>query len=165
MTIKYLKGANTLQELKEVYFKMSKINHPDVGGSLEIMKIINNEYDYLKKILPNRTATNKDDKVINENSYSMNNFKDLINELLRYKNLTITIVGSWVWVKGQGTFTIKDDVLYSKLNFKYSKGQKSFYWYDGIENSIGKFKGGFLNNALNKYEVITFNSKGSPELA
>ena len=41
----------TLEELKKVYRKLSREHHPDVGGSDEIMKLINSEYTELFKIL------------------------------------------------------------------------------------------------------------------
>jgi HEPN domain-containing protein len=41
----------TLEELKKTYRKLSLTHHPDIGGSDEIMKIINDEYTELFGIL------------------------------------------------------------------------------------------------------------------
>ncbi len=164
MTITYLKDAETLQELKKLYFKMAKEYHPDHGGDTETMKQINNEYDYLQGILPNQKPKTDDEKIFTETVESMGIYKEVISELMKYRDITIEIVGSWVWVFGKGTFAIKDNVLYEKLNFKYSKGQKKFYWFNGIENQKWRPRGGYLKQAKEKYNVITFESEGLLQL-
>jgi len=165
--IVYLKSATNLQELKKLYFTLSKKHHPDItGGNLQIMQQINNEYDYLKTILKNATPKTEQEKnQYKENVHTMDAFRDILNKLLRYPRITIEIIGSWLWISGSGTFSIKDDILYSELKCKYSKSQKKFYWYSGIEKSQGNYKGGFLKNAINAYGVIKMESEAMPQLA
>lgn len=159
MKIEFLKEAKNLQELKSLYFKLAKKYHPDVnGGNLEIMKIINNEYDYLKTVLKNAKDTRKAE---HENSESLEGFKEIINILIRFPKITIEIVGSWVWISGCGTFAIKEDILYKKLNCRYSKAQKKFYWYEGIEGNNKKYKGGFLKKAIDKYGITVIESNNN----
>lgn len=158
MKIKYLKEVKNLQELKTLYFKLSKENHPDHGGNHEIMKIINNEYDYLKKILKNKKAEDGE-TIINETYESMKNFKDLIEDLLQYPNIIIDIIGSWVWISGIGTYNIKDDILYSKYNMRYSKPKKSFYWFNGIAGTKKRKATGKFEENKNIFGVVTFKSK------
>lgn len=156
--IEYLKEATNLQELKKLYFALSKKWHPDVqGGDLEVMQKINNEYDYLKTILKNATDTKKAEQ---ENIHTMEAFKKVLDDLMRYNNITIELVGSWAWISGRGTFAIKDNVLYNNLHCKYSKAQKKFYWFEGIENQDYKVKGGFLQKAIDKYGIIKMQSEG-----
>jgi hypothetical protein len=152
----YLKAATNLQELKKLYFELSKKHHPDMGGDVETMQQINNEYDYLKTILKNASDTKKASE---ENYASMDAFKDVINKIIVYPNIVIEIVGSWLWISGKGTFAIKDDVLYNMLHCKYSKAQKKFYWFDGIEDQEGRVKGGHLKKAIFKYGIYTINSE------
>ena len=163
----YLKNAKNLQDLKKLYFTLSKKWHPDItGGDLKTMQQINNEYDYLKTVLKN--AVPKDEKEKNqyrETSASMDAFREILNKLLRYPRITIEIIGSWLWISGNGTFAIKDDILYSELKCKYSKSQKKFYWYAGIENNQGSFKGGYLQKAINAYGIIKMESEAVPQLA
>ena len=162
----YLKSAKNLQDLKKLYFTLSKKYHPDIaGGDLRIMQQINNEYDYLKTVLKNTVPKNETEKnQYRENTASMDAFRDILNKLLRYPRITIEIIGSWLWISGSGTFSIKDNILYAELKCKYSKSQKKFYWYSGIEKSEGKYKGGFLKNAINTYGIIKMESEAMPEL-
>lgn len=160
MALKYLKNVKTLQELKKEYFRLAKILHPDHGGNLEEMKALNNEFDYLRKILPNEKHDAEDKKWHPESSNSMESYAIVLNELLRYPKITIEIIGSWLWVSGTGTFKIKDDILYKKFHFEYSKVQKKFYWFSGIENQKGyKFKGGLLKLAIQKYGIKTIQTE------
>ena len=162
MKIEYLKQATNLQELKKLYFELSKKYHPDITqDDGEIMKQINNEYDYLKTILKNATDTKKGSE---ESTASMDAFKDIINKIIIYPNITIEIIGYWLWISGKGTFTIKDDVLYNELHCKYSKPQKKFYWFNGIENQEYKPKGGHLNKAIEKYGIHKIQSEERPQL-
>ncbi len=166
MNIIYLKEAKTLQELKTLYFKLAKQWHPDHGGDTETMKQINNEYDYLKEVLPNQEPKDDDEKIFKETFESMNRFRNIIDELMKYPDITIEIVGSWLWVFGKGTFNIKNDILYNKFNFRYSKGQRKFYWFNGIENQRKKgHRGGYLKQAKEKYNVYTIESEGMPQIA
>lgn len=163
--INYLKDAKNLQELKKLYFKLAKKLHPDITkDNGEQMKILNNEYDHLKTTLKNDETIDKD--YLKETVFTMNYFKDIITELLKYNNIVIEIVGSWVWISGIGTYAIKDDILYSKFNCKFSKSQKKFYWYNGIDrDQKRKYKGGFLKEAINKYGITTLESEFKPSLA
>ena len=42
--MKYFKDILTIEELKQQYRKLAKIFHPDMGGSLLVMQMINREY-------------------------------------------------------------------------------------------------------------------------
>lgn len=161
--INYLKDAKNLQELKKLYFKLAKQLHPDHNGNAEQMKILNNEYDYLKNKLSNDSTIDKD--YLKETVFSMNYFKDILSELLKYNHITIEIVGSWLWISGIGTYAIKDKILYNKFNCKFSKSQRKFYWYSGIDkDNRRKYKGGFLNQAINKYGITKLESEPKPVL-
>mgnify|MGYP000861102754 CR=1 FL=1 len=165
MTIIYLKNAKTLQDLKKLYFTLAKKYHPDItDGDLETMQTINNEYDYLKSRLPNKKKETEQETVINENVFSMDAFRDVLNKILKYPRITVDIVGSWLWIYGNGTFAIKDDILYNQLHCKYSRAQKKFYWFSGIENVKYRKKGGYLKNAIDRYGKYTIESEATPQL-
>ena len=107
--INYLKDAITLQDLKKLYFQLAKKLHPDITkDNGEQMKILNNEYDYLKTTLKNDETIDKE--YLKETVFSMDYFKDILSELLKYNNIVIEIVGSWVWISGIGTYAIKDEI-------------------------------------------------------
>ena len=43
--MKYFTNIKTLDDLKKEYRRLVMLNHPDRGGDLETMKIINLEYE------------------------------------------------------------------------------------------------------------------------
>lgn len=43
--MKYFESCKTMDDLRKLYRKLAMENHPDRGGSTEIMKEINAEYD------------------------------------------------------------------------------------------------------------------------
>lgn len=164
MKIIYLISATNLQELKTIYFSMAKKYHPDTAtGNLATMKIINNEYDYLKFKLKNTAEKAKGEfKTYTETAASMESFKNIIEELLRHPKITIEIIGSWLWISGQGTFSIKKDILMEIFHCKYSGAQKKFYWFAGIaDEQQSKPRGGYLKKAIEKYGIETLQSKPS----
>lgn len=162
--IELLKNATNLQELKQLYFQLSKKYHPDMEtGDLKIMQQLNNEYDYLKTILKNSEHTKRAEQ---ETEKTMEGFKKILDILLKYPNLKIELIGSWAWISGYGTFDIKDDILYNKLHCKYSKANKKFYWFEGIEEQQNfKCKGGYLKKAIDKFGITEVKSEGKKVLA
>lgn len=51
---KYFINVNTLEQLRRQYKELLKKFHPDNGGSEEIMKAVNVEYDKLFKVLKDK---------------------------------------------------------------------------------------------------------------
>lgn len=50
----YFKNVKNVEDLKTAYKKLARENHPDMGGDIEVMKAINNEFDMLVAILPDK---------------------------------------------------------------------------------------------------------------
>jgi hypothetical protein len=120
----YFKGSySTIQEVKNEYRKLAFKYHPDKGGSTEIMQKINSEYDKLIKEVNNRS-----DKKVNINNNLENKFKEIIMELVKLQNITIRIVGFYIWVDGN-TKQYKDKL--KALGMFWSTNQKQWY-YNGL---------------------------------
>ncbi len=59
----YFENVKTIEELKKAYFKAAEESHPNHGGNVEIMKILNNQYAELQVKLKNvHTSHNGDGK-------------------------------------------------------------------------------------------------------
>lgn len=56
--MKYFKNVRTVDELKKAYKKLARENHPDMGGDMEVMQVINNEFDMLVATLPKELRNN-----------------------------------------------------------------------------------------------------------
>lgn len=142
--MKYFVNVKTLEELKKEYRKLAKKYHPDLNkdkDTTEIMQEINREYEILFNQLKNENKHTKNENV--------NTFRDIINTLIKFENITIDIVGSWLWVYGKGTYSIKNKLL--NIGFQYSPKHKKFYYAEYIgQNKPKKYK-----NKM-KYDDIIF---------
>ena len=77
-TMTYFKNITTLEELRKEYKKLVKQNHPDNGGSAEVIKVINVEYEIQFKILEKSDTFNR--KKYNQQEDEM--IRDIINVII-----------------------------------------------------------------------------------
>lgn len=65
------------EDLKKQYRTLATANHPDIGGNVEVMKAINNEYDILFPIwkVKNRVETNETAYSTRSEFYTQNGWK------------------------------------------------------------------------------------------
>ena len=110
----YFKNVTNLEDLKKQYRKLAMEFHPDRGGSEEVMQKINSEYERLFAEL--KTAEDMED-----------DFRAIIDALLNF-DLTIEIIGTWIWVSGD-TFAVKAQL--KELGFKWASKKKAWYWHPG----------------------------------
>jgi len=102
----YFKSVTSLNDLKKEYRKLAKKYHPDCNSTdtNQVMKNINRQYKLLFEQLKHTKNTTTNENNENENVYT---FMNIINEYIKYQNMNIDIVGSWLWIDGN-TYTIKD---------------------------------------------------------
>lgn len=113
--MKYFKREiKDLRELKREYYRLARLYHSDFGGSDEIMKVINNEYEMLFELLKNVKTTE-----------TKAEFPDVIQKIINIKGIEIEICGDWVWVGGN-TYTVKEELKLA--GFKYAPKKKMWYW-------------------------------------
>ena len=116
----------TLEELKKQYRKLVFQHHPDKGGDTDKMKAVNNEYDALFSKLKDIHQT-KDGETYTARQTSAetaDQFKDLINELMKMDDIEIEIIGCFVWVTGN-TKIHKEKL--KELKFQWHS--KKLAWY------------------------------------
>ena len=117
-----LTTSATQEQIKSTYKKLSRQYHPDLGGSEEMMKILNNAYDSLK---------HHDGDGSTSSSTSSSNLSATMNDILNKvkkavdDDVTIEIVGNWIWVSGN-TYPIKE--VLKEIGFKFS-GSKKMWFY------------------------------------
>lgn len=138
-----------INEAKKIYKKLAKSLHPDVGGSDEEFKMLNSIYN---DILENKIYFS------NESKFDIE-LEKIISQILHYENITIEVVGSWIWLSGD-TKVIKDKL--KELNFKWASKKKMWYY--------GEMKGKnpnpkSLDEIKTKYGCETVKSKGKRKIA
>jgi len=70
MTMKYFYDCKTKEEAKEKYYDLCKRNHPDVGGSNEVMKDINRQYDEFAKYSAEQDLKSSQQHQYKESNYT-----------------------------------------------------------------------------------------------
>lgn len=156
MEIKFFSNnLKNITDLKKEYKTLLFQYHPDIkGGDGEEMKIINCEYDYLLKHIQEGT----DEKEINVND----NFKEVLNKLIKY-DLTLEIVGSWLWISGKDTYNLKDN-LFKELNIFYSRGKKKFFYNGQDSKNYGYYKKKSFNTLKKEYGYKKVQGRKEKEL-
>jgi len=126
MTNYFTPTPETLEDLKMQYRQLAMIHHPDRGGDTEIMKEINAEYDTLFPKLKD-VHKNKDGETYTASqasSETSDNFKDLIDQLMKMDDIVIEIIGCFVWVTGD-TKPHKEKL--KSLKFRWHSKKKAWY--------------------------------------
>lgn len=144
-----------LEGLKKAFKTLALKYHPDrKNGNKEIFQKINNEYAELFEIYKNK-STNKTEK--NEN---IDTFRNIINELIKVDNLTVEIIGTWLWVSGKGTYDIKEKLL-NELGFFYSGKHKCYMYNGGKKQTVyrNKWTKKDIENHYGKEVVKNTNKK------
>ena len=122
----FIPTPETLEELKTQYRYYAMNHHPDRGGATEIMQEINTEYDALfiklKDVHKNKSGeTYTSHQASSETS---DNFKSLIDVLMKMEDIVIEIIGCFVWVTGD-TKPYKEKL--KALKFQWHSKKKAWY--------------------------------------
>jgi curved DNA-binding protein CbpA len=132
----YLIGIKNLDELRQNYYKLAKIHHPDTGGDNETMKQINLEFEFLSsKILDSEIYNNFQEAWKSSQWRTNENFSDIISKIIHLNNISIEIIGSWIWATGL-TYSYKD--ILKESGFKFSHKKTGWYWHEGQYRKMSK---------------------------
>ncbi len=116
--MKWFQGVTTIEEAKKRYRELAMKHHPDrQGGNNEIMAEINNEYEKVMK------------GQFDEKSSATRSYMDIVSEIIKY-DVNVENIGSWLWVSGNNTFTIKSEL--KALGFQWASGRKMWCWAEGL---------------------------------
>ena len=138
---RYFINVNTLEQLRRQYKDLLKRFHPDNGGSEEVMKAVNVEYDKLFKVLKNRhesksaggqNATDSAKSAYNANMYDWENDKalrEVLQKIINFLGIEIEIAGQWIWISGN-TYAYRKDL--KDIGFKWASTKKQWYWHSEI---------------------------------
>src|SRR5690606_15148649 len=122
LVMNYFDGLTNESEIKTRYKELAKRHHPDLGGYLEIMKVINCQYE---KILTGayqivgKSITEIDELLVKDEMY-----RQKIFSVSSLSGVTVELCGSWIWISGD-TKTHKE--IFKTSGFKWSP--KKCMWY------------------------------------
>ncbi len=130
--MKFFDGCKTLGDVKSRYYELVKHYHPDKpeNGTAEqdILKTVNHEYEIAFKIFKNTHQDSKGNTYTKETDEIPDQFKEIINKVIRLENVFVEVCGSWIWLTGN-TKPYKD---YLKENgFKWSSKKFAWHWHTG----------------------------------
>ena len=102
--MKWFKEVNSLDELRKLYRKLVVKYHPDNGGSEELIKEINNEYESIFKRLKEgyqhsesyRNATERQKQTYDWQKDKQ--IRDMVMQLSKFKDIKVEIIGTWIWL-------------------------------------------------------------------
>ena len=133
--MKYLKNINTLEQLKREFHSWAMKLHPDCGGSEKDMQALNAEYDKLFHLVKCKHQKASGEEFYKNYYEAPNQFKELIDSLLKLNNIKIEVIGCFVWVSGD-TKPHKDSL--KKLGFKWHAKKKVWYLSPNEYRRFGK---------------------------
>jgi len=108
-------GIDGINQAKRIYKELAKKLHPDVGGSTELFKMLNEIYN---SILENGINFSSDTEFDLE-------IEKIISKILHYQDIIIEVVGSWIWISGNSK-SIKEEL--KELGFKWANKKKMWYY-------------------------------------
>lgn len=121
--MKYFADVRTLEELKAAYRRLAMQHHPDVGGDAEVMKAINNEHDALFERLKKQHNAQADEA--HRTTETPEEFRAIIETLLRLEGLEVELCGSWLWIGGN---TRAHKEALKAAGCRWSSSKKLWYW-------------------------------------
>ncbi|MBX4267159.1 molecular chaperone DnaJ [Clostridium estertheticum] len=150
--MRFFKNVETIEELKKEYKRLLFIHHPDLGGKLEDVQILNNDYEIKFKELVTTSTNEKDHQAMQDD------YKEMINKIIILNmNVNIEICGSWIWVSGD-TKQFKKEL--KEAGFWWASKKIMWYWHPADEISKNR-KGKSMAEIRNKYgsEKVNTNKK------
>lgn len=148
--MKYFKDCKTLEEVKKLYKKLAKENHPDLGGSDAIMQEINTEYAFATaRIVAGYKMSAEETE---QEMHFSEEYRKIIEQIIHLPGIVIELVGLWIWVTGE-TKPVHKELSAAKL-FYASKKKAWYYRSDHLKAKRGGKKS--LDEIRSKYgsEVV-----------
>ena len=148
--LREFKSVEGINEAKKIYKTLAKKLHPDMdGGDEESFKLLNAVYTDL---IEHKIYFSNDIKIDIE-------LEKIISLILHFENITIELVGSWVWVSGD-TREIKEKL--KELGFKWAS-KKKMWFYGEMKGRNPQEKS--MEEIKSKYGSETLKSKEKKEIA
>ena len=151
--MKYFKGIETLEELKGEYKKLVLKLHPDLNKDEDTtskFQDMQNEYEDLFNKVKDFHKTKKGEIYEKATDEDINEFRNLLNIIIKYENCTIDIIGNWIWIYGD-TKEHKEEL--KKLKFRWIQNKSA--WAYHRDKYFKKSKNQYsLNDLQNMFRTV-----------
>ena len=130
--MKYFEKCQSLEEAKKLLKTLARQHHPDMGGSVEVMQDINNQFDEFCKNFVKQNYGFKSADTENSEQHDGNfndipeEFYSIIMELLKIDGIIVELIGRWIWISGE-TYDHKEQL--KSFGCRYAKNKKMWYWH------------------------------------
>ncbi len=122
------------EAVKTAWRKACKQYHPDKGGSLEQMQLVNLAYDTLKT---NDFWTSSDIRRTKNDTPLTESLQKKLDNIRHIPGINIELCGTWIWITGE-TRSAKG---FLKVNgFKFSSKKSAWYYHNDKTRSKGRGK-------------------------
>lgn len=148
----YFAGLCSVEEIKKAYRDLARKHHPDLGGDLETMKVINSQYH---QALNGQNGKETDGRTYKYNAKAEQEIMDVIAELLKLPNLEISLIGYWIWIQGD-TKPVKAALKAQAC--RWHSGRLCWYWKPSWCGRSRSNPGG-LEELAAKYGYQDFKSR------
>lgn len=149
----YFENVTTAEELKKRYHELVKELHPDNGGNAADFVQMKQQFEKLSHSnIWNTHKTMNGKTYEKENTQAPEEFSDMIEKLFKFENITIEILGSWIWVTGN-TRNYKDQL--KELGFLFSS-KKSAWYFNGDTKKRRSFSK-FSYSDLQKHWGVSYS--------
>ena len=158
MVMDFFKGFSTVEEIKIEYKRLARIYHPELGGDLETMKRLNNEYEKALTGCNGQKSTGSDGK---QHTYKYD--QTIENEIVEFiyaflaleTGLIADLIGVWVWITGD-TKPHREALKALGCRWNPSRG----CWYFRPISCAGSYgRGGSLEELASKYGCVSVGVK------
>ncbi len=134
----YFEGIHNENDAKARYKELAKKFHPDLGGCVEKMKIINLQYEKVLSGVYQKAG--KSITEIEELLKKSQRLAEKIYEIINCVGIVVEICGNWIWITGD-TKLVKDTL--KEAGFFWASKKLAWYWR--AEESASKHRGKVLS--------------------
>lgn len=162
--MRWFQEIESLESLRKEYRCLVIKHHPDNGGSEDVIKEINAEYDRLFKKLKydyehKDTYSEATDK--QKQSYDWQkdtHIRETLMQLSRFKDITVEVIGVWIWVSN--CYEYRKEL--KALGFHWARQKQMWYiHFDDYHKSSSRPVP--MSRIRAKYGTVEVNFKNEKE--
>lgn len=154
----YFQDINSKEELRKEYKRLSKLLHPDLGGTEEKFKEMLNEYQEKTKHSSSGASDGTNESKFNFDSMT-EDLKKAFMASAAMEGVEVEIIGTWIWLSGN---TIVYKTTLKEVGYRWASKKKM--WYFGETSTKGRGKTS-IEDIRKKYGSEIVNKKNIKKIS